>query len=89
MLGMAASDFGSEWSRPAEEVFDTDLMRETALDILSHTLDDALLTHAVEFYASPLGQRLVEVENRPYGRKHDERRVAEGTGDRRRGRRPG
>ena len=63
MLGMEASDFGSEWSRVADEVFDTDKMRELALDILSQTLSDDMLTHAASFYATPLGQRLVEVEN--------------------------
>ncbi len=63
MLGMDASAFGTEWSRVSEDVFDTDKMRETALDILSQTLSDELLTHAAGFYASPLGQRLVEVEN--------------------------
>nr|WP_306372173.1 DUF2059 domain-containing protein [Roseovarius litorisediminis] len=63
MLGMSASDFGSEWTRVADEVFDTAKMQGIALDILEQTLSDEMLTHAAEFYASPLGQRLVEVEN--------------------------
>lgn len=63
MLGMSASDFGSQWSQVAEEVFDTARMRDMALDILQETLSDEMLAHAAEFYASPLGQRLVEVEN--------------------------
>ncbi|WP_306114432.1 MULTISPECIES: DUF2059 domain-containing protein [unclassified Roseovarius] len=79
MLGMAADDFGADWSHTADEVFETDGMRETALDILSHTLDDALLTHAVDFYASDLGQRLVEIENLAHMDEDNERRMAEGT----------
>jgi hypothetical protein len=63
MLGMEASDFGSDWERAANEVFDTYEMRETALEILTQTLSDEDLTHAAGFYASDLGQRLVEVEN--------------------------
>ena len=63
MLGMEASDFGSDWERVAGEVFDTDEMRDTALNILSQTLSDEDLAHAAGFYASELGQRLVEVEN--------------------------
>lgn len=63
MLGMEASDFGNDWERVANEVFDTAEMRKTALDILSQTLSDDDLTHAAGFYASDLGQRLVEVEN--------------------------
>lgn len=72
MLGMEASDFGGSWSRLSEEVFDTDEMRETALEILSHTLSDDLLSHAAGFYASPLGQRLVEVENISHMEEDDE-----------------
>lgn len=63
MLGMEASDFGNDWERVANEVFDTAEMRKTALDILSQTLSDDDLTHAAGFYASDLGQRLVKVEN--------------------------
>ena len=63
MLGMNTSDFGSQWSRLANEVFDTDGMRNLALEILEKTLDDESLDHAAEFYASDLGQRLVRAEN--------------------------
>ena len=84
MLGMQASDFGSDWERVALEVFDTDEMRDVALDILSQTLSDEDLAHAAGFYASDLGQRLVEVENASHmveddsaKRKEGEERVAE------------
>ncbi|VAV88086.1 FIG115103: hypothetical protein [hydrothermal vent metagenome] len=63
MLGKEAGDFGADWSRVAEQVFDRDVMRGIALDILEQTLSEEALTHAAEFYATPLGQRLVKVEN--------------------------
>jgi hypothetical protein len=63
MLGKEAGDFGADWSRTATQVFDTEVMRGIALDILEQTLSDEALTHAAEFYATPLGQRLVKVEN--------------------------
>lgn len=63
MIGLQADDFGSEWTRLVEEVFDTDQMHSMAIDILSQTLDEDILNHAVDFYASDLGQRLVVAEN--------------------------
>lgn len=63
MIGLEAEDFGLQWTALVEEVFDTGQMHEMAIDILSQTLDDALLTHAVEFYTSDLGERLVVAEN--------------------------
>ncbi len=63
MLGIDADGFGSDWSRLTEEVFDTEEMHETAVSILEQTLNDDALKHAVEFYASDLGQRLVVAEN--------------------------
>ncbi|MFD2739203.1 DUF2059 domain-containing protein [Sulfitobacter aestuarii] len=63
MLGLEAEDFGSEWSRLVQEIFATELMHDMALEILGETLSDALLSHAADFYASELGQRLVAAEN--------------------------
>jgi hypothetical protein len=63
MLGIEADAFGSEWSRLVKDIFATDLMNDMALEILGKTLSDDLLTHAADFYASDLGQRLVAVEN--------------------------
>ncbi len=63
MLGMQTSDFGTDWARISEDVFDTGTMHDMAIQILSETLEDDQLNHAAEFYASPLGQRLVEAEN--------------------------
>ncbi|SHM24518.1 hypothetical protein SAMN05443432_105293 [Roseovarius litoreus] len=78
MLGMSASDFGESWTRIAEKVFDTDIMRGMALDILEQTLSDDDLAHAAAFYASPLGMRLVEVENASHMDADDARKQAEG-----------
>ena len=63
MLGRTPTEFGADWTRTVAEVFDPAMMREMALEILEKALTDDLLTHAVAFYASDLGQRLVAVEN--------------------------
>lgn len=63
MIGVAPEAFGSEWRRLANEVFDTTVMHELALDILEETLEEDLLDHAAAFYASDFGQRIVEAEN--------------------------
>lgn len=63
MLGIEADAFGSEWSRLVDDVFAKDIMQEMALNILGETLSDDLLTHAADFYATDLGQRLVAAEN--------------------------
>ncbi|MGJ8629381.1 MAG: DUF2059 domain-containing protein [Sulfitobacter sp.] len=79
MLGLQAEDFGSEWSRLVREVFATDIMHDMALDILGETLSDDLLTHAADFYASDLGKRLVEVENKSHMVEEDGLKSETGT----------
>ncbi|WP_425082805.1 DUF2059 domain-containing protein [Ruegeria profundi] len=78
MLGIDPDGFGSDWTRLTEEVFDTQLMHETAVSILEETLNDEALAHAVEFYASDLGQRLVEVENAAHLNDDEEAKQQEG-----------
>ena len=78
MLGMDASTFGLEWTLTSEEVFDTEIMRAQALEILSKTLEEDLLIHANDFYASALGQRLVEVENIAHFEDNDDNRLQKG-----------
>ena len=73
LLGMNQGDFGAQWTAVAEDVFDTELMQNRALDILEATLDDNLLAHAASFYASDLGQRLVQVENDSHIADDDEK----------------
>lgn len=63
LLGLSEDSFGSDWTRLADEVFASEGLRADALDILEQTMDDDMLNHAAGFYASDLGQRLVEAEN--------------------------
>lgn len=72
MIGVEADDFGLQWGTLVDTVFDTGLMHDMAIDILSETLEDDLLTHAVEFYTSELGSRLVVVENASHMKDDDE-----------------
>ena len=78
MMGIDPGIFGSEWTRVSQEVFDVPLMHDMALDILEQTLSDDLLTHAADFYASDLGQRLVEVENASHMQEDDDAKRDEG-----------
>ncbi|SMP09859.1 DUF2059 domain-containing protein [Shimia sagamensis] len=75
LLGMNQGDFGAQWTAVAEDVFDTELMQNRALNILEATLDDELLAHAASFYASDLGQRLVQVENDSHMADDDEKNL--------------
>ena len=78
MLGVDPGLFGSEWTRLSKQVFDTGRMYEMGLELLEPTLSDAALTHAVEFYASDLGQRLVAAENRAHQIEDDTLKQTEG-----------
>ncbi len=78
MLGFDPDGFGSDWARLTEEVFDTKDMHETAVSILEQTLSDQALNHAVEFYASDLGQRLVSAENASHLIEDDEAKQQQG-----------
>lgn len=78
MLGLERGAFGADWERVADTVFDTQTMRRIALDILEQTLSDEALNHAVEFYASDLGQRLVEAENASHMIEDDTEKQAQG-----------
>lgn len=71
MIGLEADDFGVQWTILVDEVFDTDLMHNMAVEILAETLDEDLLEHAVDFYTSDLGSRLVVVENRSHLEEDD------------------
>jgi hypothetical protein len=63
MLGLEDNAFGQTWSNLVKEVFVVEDMNAQALDILEQTLDQDLLEHAVAFYGSDLGKRLVQAEN--------------------------
>lgn len=72
MIGLEADDFGAQWTTLVQEVFNTQEMHDRAMDILEQTLTDDLLTHAVDFYTSDLGARLVEVENKSHMAEDEE-----------------
>lgn len=78
MVGRSPADFGADWSRLADRVFDRGVMREMALDLLEKTLSDEMLNHAAAFYASDLGQRLVIAENASHAMEDDTQKQAEG-----------
>lgn len=78
MLGLDENAFGADWSRIADQVFDTDMMREMALDILEATLETGPLNHAAAFYATDLGQRLVKAENSAHMVEDDAAKEVEG-----------
>lgn len=72
MIGVDANEFGIQWTRLVDEVFDVEEMHNMAIDILAETLEDDLLDHAVDFYTSDLGERLVVVENASHMKEDDE-----------------
>lgn len=74
MLGLEAKDFGASWSLMSRDVFEVEEMQEDAVGILEQTLSDEALAHAADFYASDLGQRLVEAENSSHMRDRDDKR---------------
>lgn len=78
MLGFDAEDFGSEWTRLADRVFETQKMHDLALDILSETLSEDLLTHANAFYTSDLGRRIVAAENASHMQEDDDAKTEAG-----------
>lgn len=80
MLGRSATEFGADWSRLVAEIFDPAVMRGMAKSILGRALSDDLMAHAVEFYASDLGQRLVAVENASHLSDDSETSRREGEG---------
>lgn len=64
--GMTGEDpevFGRQWQDLAREVFKPDDMVDDAVEMLAAVLPQDVLDHGMSFYESPLGQRLVEVEN--------------------------
>lgn len=75
MSGQEANDFGSQYVKLAEQVFDPDLMLNRAIDMMAAVMSDEQVAHGADFYASDLGQRLVAVENESHMAPLDERRA--------------
>lgn len=78
LLGRAPDEFGADWTRLVDNVFAPASMRNDAAQMLAATLDDAMLNHAAEFYASDLGQRLVLAENASHRTPSDQKTASEG-----------
>ncbi|WP_375173001.1 DUF2059 domain-containing protein [Pseudooceanicola sp.] len=74
MLDLDAQDFGASWTLMSRDVFDVQEMQSDAVNILEQALSDEALAHGAEFYASDLGQRLVEAENSSHMRDRDDKR---------------
>jgi hypothetical protein len=71
IVGGAEETFGRQYTVLAEKVFDKAVMRERAMQIMSGVMTDELVDFGAEFYASDVGQRLVQVENASHGAKDD------------------
>ncbi|MEJ2036650.1 MAG: DUF2059 domain-containing protein [Maritimibacter sp.] len=76
IAGDAPNAFGAQWTALAQKVFDPDEMLSRTVDMMEAILPDDLLNYAVDFYASDLGQRLVEAENSSQGLSTEERQDA-------------
>jgi len=72
ILGVDAGSFGWEWTRITKEVFAPEVIHDLSLQILEASLTAELADHAEDFYASDLGQRLVEAENAAHMREDSE-----------------
>ncbi len=78
MLGIDAGVFGYSWKKLTGDIFDVALMHDMAVDMLEETLDDDKLSHAADFYATDLGQRLVATENAAHMDNNDDQKREEG-----------
>ncbi len=63
LTGQDPDTFGRQWIALAQEVFNPDEMIADAVKMMSAVMPQDLLDHGVEFYESPLGQKLVAMEN--------------------------
>lgn len=73
ITGDAPGEFGTQYTALAERVFDPDLMLNRAVDIMEAGMPEELVQHGIDFYASDLGKRLVEVENLSHVTPDEER----------------
>lgn len=75
LAGDAPGEFGAEWVRLAEEIFDPSQMIERTIDMMAAVMPEDLVDYGAAFYASDLGQLLVEVENASHMTSDAERYV--------------
>ncbi len=78
MIGVEAENFGLQWTALVADIFDAQKMHDMAIDILSQTLEGDLMIHAVDFYTSDLGARLLVVENASHMKDDDELKAESG-----------
>ncbi len=76
IVGTSADDFGSEYTRLAEQAFDPEAMLSRALDMMEAVMPDELVNHGAAFYASDLGLRLVAAENESHRTDDDTKYTA-------------
>jgi len=78
MLGLSEADFGPGWQGAVGDLFAEAELQGLALDMLEPTLSEEMRTHAMEFYGSALGRRLIAVENAAHMAPDDPGAEAEG-----------
>lgn len=75
-FGGGEDAFTQQWKRAVKDVFDLEGIEAQALDMMEAILPDDSLALATDFYASPLGLRLVAVENETYSLAVSDRAAA-------------
>lgn len=63
ILGLETRDFGPGFELAASRAFDLSTLRGEAIQKISEGLSEEEIEHAIDFYDSPLGRRLVKAEN--------------------------
>lgn len=76
ILGLEDNAFGQRWTDLSKDTFDVAQMLDQAIIILSEKLEQDDLDHAVAFYESDLGQRLVQAENLSHFDDDDLKQIA-------------
>ncbi len=76
LTGEAPDQFGREWVRLAETVFEPKQMVDDAVEMIGAVMPVALLDHGVAFYGSDLGQHIVAIENETHMEDDDTKQAA-------------
>lgn len=63
LTGSAPDQFGRNWVRLAEKVFEPKAMVDDAVEMIAAVMPEDLLDHGISFYGSDLGQHIVAIEN--------------------------
>lgn len=76
LTGEAPEQFGREWVRLAETVFEPKQMVDDAIEMIGAVMPVALLDHGIAFYGSDLGQHIVAIENETHMEDDDTKQAA-------------